>query len=57
MNNQEIKELLSTQVLSQINDKSIENILRGIIFDLDNTIDWKHALNLVLKYMPEIKIS
>jgi len=51
---QEIKYLLSEKVLAQIEDKSIQNIIRGIIFNSDNKIDWDDALYKVYKNMPEL---
>ena len=51
---QEIKSLLSEKVLAQIEDKSIQNIIRGIIFNSDNKIDWDDALYKVYKNMPEL---
>jgi len=51
---QEIKSLLSEKVLTQIEDKSIQNIIRGIIFNSDNKIDWDDALYRVYKNMPEL---
>ena len=51
---QEIQSLLSEKVLTQIEDKSIQNIIRGIIFNSDNKIDWDDALYRVYKNMPEL---
>jgi len=51
---QEIQSLLSEKVLTQIEDKSIQNIIRGIIFNSNNKIDWDDALYRVYKNMPEL---
>ena len=51
---QEIQSLLSEKVLKQIEDKSIQNIIRGIIFNSDNKIDWDDVLYRVYKNMPEL---
>jgi len=51
---QEIQSLLSEKVLKQIEDKSIQNIIRGIIFNSSNKIDWDDALYRVYKNMPEL---
>jgi len=51
---QEIKSLLSEKVLTQIEDKSIQNIIRGIIFNSGNKIDWNDALYRIYKNMPEL---
>jgi len=54
---QEIQSLLSEKVLTQIEDKSIQNIIRGIIFNSNNKIDWDDALYKVYKNMPELIIK
>lgn len=54
---QGVKEIISTEVLSQIKDKSIENILRRIIFDNKNTIDWSFVKYLIEVNMPELTIT
>ena len=51
---QEIQSLLSEKVLKQIEDKSIQNIIRGIIFNSGNKIDWNDALYRIYKNMPEL---
>ena len=51
---QEIQSLLSEKVLKQIEDKSIQNIIRGIIFNSNNKIDWDDVLYRVYKNMPEL---
>ena len=40
----EIKLLLS-EILSSIKDKSVECVLRHILFSDNNNIDWNEALN------------
>jgi hypothetical protein len=52
---QKVKELISTKVLTQITDKSVETIIRRIIFDSENTINWDKAEYNVLSWMPELK--
>jgi hypothetical protein len=64
-NNQEYKEYehenelirirLSKEVISKIKDKSIQNIVRQIIFS--NPIDWHHANKIINREMPELKSS
>jgi len=54
---QETKTLLSTKVLSQISDKSVQNILRTILFDETTDIDWSYALDIINEEMPELKME
>ena len=51
---QEIQSVISQKVLKSIPDKSIEMIIRNIIFNPHNLIDWDAAIGAVYKYMPEI---
>lgn len=48
------KHLLSQDVLKNIKDQSIQNILRTIIFDPKNIINWDNALKEIHKHMPEL---
>ena len=52
----EIKLLLSMEILPNIKDKSIECVLRHILFSDNNNIDWNEALDIVCEYMPELKL-
>ena len=52
----EIKLLLSTKILPSIKDKSIECVLRHILFSDNNNIDWSEVLDIVCEYMPELKL-
>jgi len=51
---QEIQSVISQKVLKGIQDKSIETILRKIIFNHNNVIDWDAAIGAVYENMPEI---
>ena len=51
---QNVKNMLSREVLSQI-DGAAGTVLRSIIFDNDTTINWDHAYDYVMKFMPELK--
>lgn len=60
MNQQDIQEiqiLLSTKVLKGITDPTIQNIVRGIIFDTRNTINWDNALERIHVNMPELTME
>ena len=48
----EIRNILAGKIKNNIKDKSLEMVLRGIIFG-DNKIDWNNAKDLIKKYMPK----
>jgi hypothetical protein len=52
-----VKEIISVEVLRRIKDKSIENVLRNIIFNPYNTIDWDDVLYQIHVNMPEITMK
>ena len=45
-----------SEMLNNITDQSIANILRAILFDEDNKIDWENAKSVIKKHMPEVEI-
>jgi len=57
MEAQEIQMLLSKEVLKQIKDESLQNIVRGIIFNPSNKISWDDALKRIYVNMPELIID
>lgn len=44
MDDHTIKVLIAWNAINQIKDKSIQNIVRSILFNPDNNINWSHAL-------------
>lgn len=56
MNEDEIKTMLNVEVINQIKDHTTRNILRNIIFNDENTINWKEVYSIVMKFMPELKL-
>jgi len=54
MEKQEIQMLLSKEVIKQIKDESLQNIIRGIIFNPSNNISWDDALERIYINMPEL---
>jgi len=50
---EEIKITIS-KLLKSISDKTIESIVRNIIFDTKNNIDWCRAISMVYEKMPEL---
>lgn len=55
MNNQEIKELLSKEVIGKISNGCYQNIIRRIIFDNDTSINWSNVEDIIKDEMPELK--
>ena len=56
MREQEVKEIISVEILKIMQDQSAAKVLREILFDNDNKIDWDKAGNSVIKNMPELKM-
>jgi hypothetical protein len=50
----DIKAFINTQVLKNITDKSAQDIMRAIIFNPNNSIDWGAAFEETYKNMPEL---
>ena len=56
MRKQEVKEIISVEILKRMQDQSAASVLRDILFDNDNKIDWDKVGNSVIKNMPELKM-
>lgn len=54
MTDQQIKELFSTEILP---DTPEGIVLRNILFNTENSINWQGALDLIKRHLPEIKIE
>ena len=52
MKNSEIKQFISDNVLN-LDDSAKEYILRSILFDSSNTIDWQKAYDVVVNHLPQ----
>ena len=52
----EVKEIISVEILKIMQDQSAAKVLREILFDNDNKIDWNKAGNSIIENMPELKI-
>lgn len=55
MNENKVKTMLSREVLNNIKDYSTVAILRTILFDDNNKIDWDEVYKVILAFMPELK--
>ena len=51
---QRIKQFLSLEVLDQIRGAP-QDIIRYIVFNKNNNIDWEHVLNVIIELQPEKK--
>ena len=56
MREQEIKEIISIEILNKMKDQSATNILRDILFDRDNKINWNKASDSIITNMPELNM-
>lgn len=54
MREQETKEIISVEILNKMKDQSAANILRDILFDSDNKINWDKASDSIITNMPEL---
>lgn len=56
MREQEVKEIISVEILKRMQDQSAAQALRSILFDKDNIINWKKAGFSIIENMPELKM-
>lgn len=49
-----IKTMLNVEILNKLNDGSAANVLKNILFNEENKIDWNEAYNLMMAFMPEL---
>lgn len=56
MREQEVKEIISVGILRNMHDQSAARVLRDILFDNKNKIDWDEAGNSIIEHMSELKI-
>ena len=56
MREQEVKEIISVEILKRMQDKSAARVIREILFDNNNVIDWNKAGNSIIENMPELKM-
>lgn len=56
MREQEIKEIISVEILKRMQDQSAANVLRNILFNEDNKINWEKAGFSIIENMPELKM-
>lgn len=56
MREQEVKEIISIKILKRMQDQSAAHVLREILFNKDNKIDWEKAGFSIITNMPELKM-
>ncbi len=58
MSEQEIKVLLSTEILANIHHVGYaENVLRAIVFDEENIINWNKVYEVIKRERPDLKLK
>lgn len=55
MNADKIKTMLNREVISQIKDYSTRVIIKNILFDETNKINWDSAYDMIMGFMSELK--
>ena len=55
MNEIKVKAMLNYEVLNRMNDGSAAQVLRNILFDGNNKIDWNQVYLLMMSFMPELQ--
>ena len=49
MKEQEVKEVISVEILKRMQDKSAARVIREILFDNNNVIDWNRLVIVLLR--------
>lgn len=55
MNEQKIQTMLNVEILNRMNNGSASAVLKNILFNDKNNIDWNEAYELMMAFMPELK--
>ena len=56
MKEKETKKIITKEILNRMNDQGAANVLRDILNNNDNKIDWDKAFESIQKHMPELKM-
>ena len=56
MEETETKKIIAEEILNRMNDQGAADVLRDILSNNDNKIDWNKAFESIQKYMPELKM-
>lgn len=55
MNEKKIQTMLNVEILNRMSDKSAASILKSILFNPDNNINWNEAYQFMMAFMPKLK--
>lgn len=55
MNERKIQTILNVEILNKMNDKGVVSVLKNILFNSDNNINWDEMYQLIMCFMPELK--
>lgn len=57
MRESEVKNIIAVEILDKMNDQGGASVLREILFNQENKIDWENiGSNSIQKHMPELKM-
>lgn len=56
MKETETKKIITKEILNRMNDQGAADVLRDILSNNDNKIDWDKAFESIQKHMPELKM-
>ena len=48
--------MLNVEILNRMNDRPAATVLKNILFNEDNKINWEEAYDLMMTFMPELKL-
>ena len=52
----ETKKIIAEEILNRMNDQSASDVLRDILFNSENKINWDKAFESIQKHIPELKM-
>ena len=52
----EVRKIIAEEILNRMNDQGAAYVLRDILSNNDNKIDWDKAFESIQKHMPELKM-
>lgn len=55
MNEREIQTMLNVEILNRMNNKGAALVLKNILFNPDNNINYDEVYQLMMCFMPELK--
>lgn len=56
MKETETKKIIAEEILNRMNDQGAADVLRDILSNNDNKINWDKAFESIQRYMPELKM-